>query len=57
MNATFHFIKANPTPGSLVFTIRGFHGAGYAADGMITPVMKRIVRNFVVADVIPDGFA
>ena len=57
MNTTFHFAKTSPTTGALVFAIGGLDGARLTANGMIAAVVERIVRDFVIPNVIPDGFA
>ena len=58
MNAAFRLAGAGPTTGSLVEFTR-LHGprAGTATDTRITDIVKRIERQVVVEQVVPDPLA
>ena len=57
MYPALNLVEAGPAAGALIFTIISFTGAGLTADGTVTLVVKGIVRDFMIAQVLPDGLA
>ena len=57
VDAAFDFVEAGPAPRPFVLALAGLARAGHAADGLVTMIVQRIVGDFVLTDVFPDGFA
>jgi hypothetical protein len=49
------FAETGPATGALVIAVAGCARTRPAADGTITAVVKRVIGNFVVANVFPNG--
>ena len=54
VNSALDLVETCPTACAFVLSIARFSGAGPAADRTIACVMQWIVRNSVVANVVPD---
>src|ERR1043166_10288284 len=57
MDAALDFVEADPTPRPLVLAIGGLLCAGPAADGTVTTIVERVVRDLVVLDILPHRLA
>ncbi len=55
MDAALGFVEAGPAPGAFALALPGRAGAREAADGAVPPVVQRVVRDLVRAEVFPDG--
>src|SRR6266545_5578423 len=54
MQTTFSLLKSAPTPGARIFIDLHGRSAGRTADGRITLVVERVVRDIMLADIFPD---
>src|SRR5882672_2390823 len=57
VDAALDFVETRPAPRSFVFAIGGPARARLAADGAVALVVQGVVGNFMIAEVLPDGFA
>src|SRR5258706_10480607 len=57
MDAAFDFVETGPAPGALVFPGGNSLSARLATDRAITLIVQRIVRDLVLAQIIPDCIA
>ena len=55
MDAALYLFESGPAAGAFAFAIASLAGAGHAAYRMVALIVQWIVRDFVLADVLPDG--
>src|SRR3954447_21698736 len=56
MNAAFDFAEPGPAPSAFIFSVGNPARARLATNRAVALVMQGIVGNFMVVQVLPDGF-